>query len=31
MAPFGEILQDNRVFMNQGLAFLNYIQVYETI
>jgi hypothetical protein len=26
-----EILQDNRVFTNQVLAFLNYIQVYMTI
>jgi hypothetical protein len=24
-------LQDNRVFTNQVLAFLNYIQVYKTI
>jgi kelch-like protein 2/3 len=26
-----EILQDNRVFTNQVLAFLNYIEVYKTV
>jgi hypothetical protein len=26
-----DILQDNRVFTNQVLVFLNYIQVYKTI
>jgi kelch-like protein 2/3 len=26
-----KILQDNRVFTNQVLAFLNYIEVYKTI
>jgi hypothetical protein len=26
-----DILQDNRVFTNQVLAFLNYIQVYKTV
>jgi hypothetical protein len=26
-----DILQDNRVFTNQVLAFLNYTQVYKTI